>query len=159
MKTTPRVRLMIAVGAVVFSAIVMSGCMETEPPVVNFAEARMTLEEAGRRIEMVSIIQREDDGECFPDPLYRDLEHVCESFEVCKKGQYSCSKQLNDRYSRMLDKRKASTHYLHMDNTQNVNEAIALFWGLTVTESKAMCQHILNRLRKEKYEHVTLECI
>jgi len=143
--------LVIAVGAVyVYNNKLDRTISPDQAADVVFLESRLKMTLKDRSIQLVVIGRGTKNLGCIESPINSHVQDMCKDKDVsCVATGVKCKKDVDNRYQRMLDKQKASTHYVHMENKNKSAAGVVLFWGLTDRESKTICDYLTQRLRSK----------
>lgn len=138
-----------------------SASMQDHSPVYSTIQLKMQGE--GREITLKGVFESVDAEHCFNElqkssSLIGNYQQRCAHEASCKSLKLSsCSTYVEANYQDMLNKKPASTRYLHLQNAQNPKErGVLVFWGLNSSEADDFCTH----MTKERVpEHIEMACI
>ena len=140
--------IVIVIIGVLFALSKLTPSTETKAPVVEpagpaYAEARVKIATPQREIEMVVVGEKPSAADCNSASGSYKLPAICTGGQLsCKLTKVECSDTLGDRYLNMIAGKPSVTNYVHFvrkDNGVERNYALVA-WGLTVDESKGICE-------------------
>lgn len=141
--------LVIAVGAIyVYKNKLDRPIRPDQAADIVFLESRLKMTLKDRSVQLVVIGRGPKSLGCIEGPINSHVQDMCKGKDIsCIATGVECKKDVDRRYQHMLDKQKASTHYVHMENKNKAAAGIVLFWGLTEKESKTICDYLAQRFR------------
>lgn len=108
----------------------------------GYIEVRILMQAGQREIELVAIEERPSEVECEKREVNARIAQICPTGKVsCTLKSVECSRTIEPRFGRMLDKQKASVHYAHLEEEKDgkPRRGVVLGWGMTEQESKLVC--------------------
>jgi hypothetical protein len=117
----------------------------------------------GREITLKGVFESPDAIHCQneihqDDSLMRSYQQRCDREQSCQALKLSsCGTYVEAKYKDMLNKKPASTRYVHLQNKHNPKErGIFVFWGLNSTEADEFCKHMIKERVPPQIEMVCI---
>ncbi|GMV30711.1 MAG: hypothetical protein AMXMBFR59_28360 [Rhodanobacteraceae bacterium] len=114
----------------------------------GFIEVRMVMQGPQREIELVALEERPAAAECESKNAGARVAAMCPTGRngvSCSVKSVDCTRELEPRYQKMLDKKPASVHYAHIqidEPSGTPRRGLVLGWGMTEQESLLICNAI-----------------
>ncbi|HSX60932.1 MAG TPA: hypothetical protein VLF18_12085 [Tahibacter sp.] len=129
----------------------------------GYIEVRMLMQGGQREIELVAIEERPNAADCEAKDGNARVARLCPASKglSCTLKSLECSREIEPRFQKMLDKKPVSVHYAHLtldDTPDNPRRSIVLGWGMTEQESQLVCASIQASASKRKLQG-TVTCI
>ncbi|TEU29300.1 hypothetical protein [Alkanindiges illinoisensis] len=131
--------------------------MQDHSPVYSTVQVKM--QGQGREITLKGVFESVDAEHCFNEQqksssLIGNYQQRCNSELSCQSVKLSsCSTFVEANYKDMLNKKPASTRYVHLQNAQNPKErGVLVFWGLSSSEADDFCTHMTKQRVPEQIE-------
>jgi hypothetical protein len=111
----------------------------------GFWEMRLTIQAGSRDFEFVAVGDKPLQEECDGGEARLGLAKFCTAANHCTKTAFTCEREVQPRYQRMLDQQPASLHYMHYagDTPEGPRRAVIVGWGMTEPESQQICQKLV----------------
>jgi hypothetical protein len=114
----------------------------------GYIEVRMLMQGPQREIELMAIEERPDAADCKNKSAGERIAAMCPKGRNglnCTLKSVECSRELEPRYRKMLEKQPVSVHYAHVeidDPSGTPRRGLVLGWGMTEQESMLVCNAI-----------------
>ena len=116
----------------------------------GYIEVRMVMQGPQREIELVAFEERPAAADCQSKNVDNRVAAMCPANRggnglKCSIKSVDCTRELEPRYRKMLDKQPASVHYAHIeinDPSGTPRRGLVLGWGMTEQESLLVCNAI-----------------
>ncbi|HTY99983.1 MAG TPA: hypothetical protein VMB75_09120 [Rhodocyclaceae bacterium] len=123
----------------------------------SYAEMRVKLEIPGRDIDMVLFGKMVDENDCRlrTEKIWQKLVENC---NACKLNVVDCKPQLAPRYAMLFDDTPISVTYMSLARGSPLErEGRMVFWGVTVDESRALCE--ITRAKIQERHQGAVTCV
>jgi hypothetical protein len=114
----------------------------------GYIEVRMVMQGPQREIELVALEEHPKASECENKSAGARAAALCPKGRnglTCQIKSVECTRELEPRYAKMLDRKPASVHYAHItidDPSGTPRRGLILGWGMTEQESMLVCNSI-----------------
>lgn len=121
----------------------------------SYAEVRVRIDAPGRQIDMVLFGKMVDEADC-RQHTKQVWEKLVENCPDCSFNLVDCKPNLASRYEMLFDDTPISVTYLKLARGSRLErEGRMVFWGVTVDESKQLCEMARTSLQKRHQGPVT----